>query len=664
MEIKYKKTIWMSVAICAIAIAVLWMNGEPPRQSRTNRETEAQASAPQLPPLSRSVDFSGLVFTEWDYKAAAASVSARSKKPYTIMVYMNGSDLESEEGMATADLAEMIESGMDSSKINLILFTGGTSRWQNDVIPENGCSLWELDQGDLRSLAKLGLLNMGDPGTLAGFINFGVQTFPADKYGLILWDHGGGAIAGYGQDENFDKCNLTLLDMNYAFAQSAAAQNKLEFLGFDSCLMATVEMAVVASEYARYLVASEDLEPSEGWDYQFLKTLSQQPEMDGAAVGKTIVDFFMRYYGQNTDENLTLSVADLSQAGYVMNAMGNLMEQCGETLPAITSFRNLARKRVGTKTFGEGSPRDNQCDMVDIGDMADKLRDLYPQETQTLLEALNQSVVYSRHNSDANLRGLSAYYIYGGKDIGAYTLNTYSSMQMSPSYTRYQRDFYARLQNAGRRSRNRSSSAPSPASDIITPSVATESEIVTVELTAWRPVEGQQGQYRMIGLLDSRYAEGSEQEGMTETDEGKALWPHINGTPVCLYRISGSERRQIYAAPAMLNGRACDIIVLISSRFPTGKVLGARQNDGLVIQKGHDELKKGDQIAFCYRERDFLSNRETGWANGETFTVGGEMTLQWEKTAPDMYTSLLTTDIYDSETFGPLKRAQTQIDLQ
>ena len=34
-------------------------------------------------------------------------------------------------------------------------------------------------------------------------LNYGFDFFPADSYSLILWDHGGGPVLGYGVDENF-----------------------------------------------------------------------------------------------------------------------------------------------------------------------------------------------------------------------------------------------------------------------------------------------------------------------------------------------------------------------------------------------------------------------------------------------------------------------------
>jgi hypothetical protein len=148
-----------------------------------------------IPITAQAEDFNSKSFKPWDVKAASRHVYPQTHKPYTIMLYMNGSDLETESGAATDDLIQILESGLDSRNAHFIVFTGGTKRWQNDVVPANKCVLWEIADGYIYETAGVGKVNMGDPGTLASFISFGLANYPADKYGLIMWDHGGGSIA-------------------------------------------------------------------------------------------------------------------------------------------------------------------------------------------------------------------------------------------------------------------------------------------------------------------------------------------------------------------------------------------------------------------------------------------------------------------------------------
>jgi len=531
----------------------------------------------------------------------AAIPAAPDTKPYTIMIYMNGSDLESDFGLATGDLAEMLDSGIKSQNANIIILTGGTNRWLNDAIPETECIIWHLSDGWINEIKSMSKVNMGSPETLRDFIKFSMAQYPAEKYGLIMWDHGGGSIAGFGHDEKFNDDALTLLDMKQAFEEAGLRKQKLEFLGFDACLMATVEMAILASDYANVLIASEDLEPGEGWDYNFLSVLNDTPQMDGFALGKVIVDTFIDFFGQDSDETLALSVVDLAKVKPVMEAMGNLMEKASAEIQNQTisipsrGFHRLAERRAITKTFGEGSPRDNYADMVDIGDMAVMLQDFLPQEAQAVLQALEHCVVYNRHNSDIDLWGLSTFYIYGGKSQGDYSLKIYAALGMDENYTQYLHEFFQGLQRRG------------------------NSSIAHKELVLLKPVS--KNIYRTVGLL--------------QTDiPNDYLWPKINGHPVVLFPINTTANARIYAIPAQINNRDVNIIVAFSSKHPQGKILGSR-NVERVFQKGHDPILIGDKIAIYYPEWDMSNNSET-WNKGIVFTIKNSPYLAWEQ-APAKY---------------------------
>jgi len=525
------------------------------------------------------------------------SAAPAAVKPYTIMIYMNGSDLESDFGAATTDLVEILESGLDSKNANVIILTGGTKRWQNDVIPETECIIWEVIDGWLSEVTSMGKISMGDPTTLRDFINYGIKCYPAEKYGLILWDHGGGSIAGFGHDEKFADASLTLADMRQAFEEAGLKQNKLEFLGFDACLMATIEMAVIAADYAHVLIASEDLEPGDGWDYVFLSALNHDPYMSGFELGEVIVDTFMDFFGPNSDEILNLSVIDLSKVRPVMEEMGRLtsLASSGIKSPDGPTFHDLAKRRGVTKTFGEGSPRDNYSDMVDIGNMALMMIDLFPQEVMALLRAINNCVVYHRHNSDTEVFGLSTFYIYGGKSEGVESLRAYTNLNMDSDYTAYLHHFFNGLVNN------------------------TDRHIAPMrsELVLWQPIT--QNRYRMAGLLQ------------TDTPDNDLLWPSLNGHPVSMYPIIQTSQARFYAIPAQINGREGDIIITFSRSYPQGHVRGVRYRDGHVIQKGHDPIESGDKIALYALEWDFgKSTAENNWHRSEAFTVTGNLHLTWD----------------------------------
>jgi len=558
--------------------------------------------------------------------------------PYTIMIYMNGSDLESEFGLATGDLVEMLDSGIISKNANVIIFTGGAEVWQNDAIPDNECIIWQLDDGWLNEIKSMGNVNMGNPNTLRDFITFSMKNYPAQKYGLIMWNHGGGSIAGFGHDENFSDGSLTLGDMQKAFEESGLRKQKLEFLGFDACLMASIEMAIIASDYAHVLIASEDLEPGDGWDYNFLSVLNINPNISGLNLGKVIVDTFMDFYGEDSDEILSLSVVDLSKVAPVMDAMGELMTVAlnslnssnslkshinHSTLATVADHRNptftdLAIRRTNTKTFGEGSPRDNYSDMVDIGDMAYQLADLFPREAANVLRALANCVTYNRHNAIVELHGLSTFYIYGGKSQGEPSLRIYSNLNMDQYYTKYLHQFFEHLKESqGRNIR--------------------KTELVLLKKTVTNTTAEKQI-YRMAGLLQT-------------SDAGDYLWPTLEGYHITMFPTTTTANSRLYAIPVKINENDADIVICFTAKQPQGKILGVRHYSGKVIQKGYFPIYQGDEIAIYSLEWNPATRQET-WHLNPSFTVGDTLTLSWEVAPNDYLLGYRYTDICCNVTYS------------
>ena len=102
---------------------------------------------------------------------------------------------------------------------------------------------------------------------------------------------------------------------SWAVYELPAAEPPIDLIGFDCCLMATIDVADVFSGISQYLVASEELEPGCGWDYAvWSKKLFETPNMSGADLGAAIYDSFLAgTSAYNVEEKITLSVTDLSK---------------------------------------------------------------------------------------------------------------------------------------------------------------------------------------------------------------------------------------------------------------------------------------------------------------------------------------------------------------
>ena len=342
----------------------------------------------------------------------------------TVMVYMCGTDLESKSGMATTDLEEMVSATLGSN-INVILETGGASTWQNQIIKSNTNQRFRVKQGGLETLdAKVGKRSMVDPDTLASFIQFSAREYPADRYMLILWDHGGGSLTGYGYDELFPNDSMSLDDINSALKNGGV---KFDIIGFDACLMATLETALVAGQYGDYLIASEAVEPGTGWYYtNWLSALSSDPAMDSLDVGKNIIDDYVKTSGSS---QTTLSMTDLAELSGTVPAAFKAFSSSTSQLIAGDGFNTVATARSGSRDFSTSS-KINQIDLIHFAE------NLATEEAKTLASTLGSAVKYNRNSTNvSHANGLSIYFPYQSLRSVSTAIETYNAIGLDKSYS-------------------------------------------------------------------------------------------------------------------------------------------------------------------------------------------------------------------------------------
>lgn len=555
-------------------------------------------------------------------------------KAYTIMVYLNGSDLESEDGSATDDLQEMLAATFSEEDVNIVIQTGGTRRWHTKEIPARKIARYRITESGLELLEELPLANMGDSDTLTDFINYSMDAFPAERFGLVLWNHGGGAVSGFGVDEQFDDDGMTLQELRIAFDESYLKTYPLEFLGFDACLMANIETANIAKDYANYLVASEELEPGYGWDYEpWISALGLDPTMDGRELGTIIVDSFVSFYMDNDmeDEATTLSVVDLSRVDEVVKALEDLI-----TVSDLSeaTFQSWAKPRSKTKEFGMPSEYGGYTDMVDMVDMAKQFQTSKPVEATALVAAIGEAVVYRESGLYVdNAGGLSLYFPYNETSELTDLLPIYLTCGFSPLYLDYVTRFASLLTGEVFSSLDISEEAPVQEDlefDITIP----KSELPNIDeiyFTAWIQEEGD----FYTQIYQDSYVE-IEEDGriLTEFD---GIITTIDGELACLYEIESGEDYIRYNAPAVLNGTDVNIILLYDSQHPEGIVQGAmpiyEETMGMA-PKNWFPIKPGDEISLVYyteRFYDIDDNAEGSdddyWGKKETISMASPLSI-------------------------------------
>ncbi|MBQ3269588.1 MAG: hypothetical protein IJH09_06670 [Clostridia bacterium] len=381
---------------------------------------------------------------------AAARAEAADLPEWTVMLYMCGSDLESQHGLGTYnlnDIASMWLPGQLTARegdsvvlkdwrpdqVNVVVETGGARAWHGMEPDEDGRTLGvdiatdrlqryvfdvaysEEAYGYVPTMSladERPLASMGVPGTLSDFIRWAAGEYPAKKYALVLWDHGGGSRTGLFVDELFDNDILYLYELGEAMADGGV---RFEMVDIDACLMCSIETASMLAPYANFMVASEEVAAGYGSAFSdWLLEMYRNPGCDGGKLGSDFCDATLRKYaalGNTLEETqMTFSVIELDLIDEVIEAFDQFMEYAGllyEQMP--DRFNALCNTLIYSERYGVGG-----ADMIDMGSFlydaaAISLQD--PDCRNALASALEDAVYYTVRGSGRSAsEGLSFCY--------------------------------------------------------------------------------------------------------------------------------------------------------------------------------------------------------------------------------------------------------------
>ena len=619
------------------------------------------------------------------------AIKGGGKDTVTMMVYMCGTDLESKYGMASSDLSEMAAANYGDN-VNIIVYTGGCKGWKTKGISSNVNQIYQVKSGGLKALVNDdGAKPMTDPDTLSAFIKYCNKNFPADRNELVLWDHGGGSVSGYGYDEkNSSKGSMGLAGINKALKDGGV---KFDFVGFDACLMATAETALMLNEHADYLIASEETEPGIGWYYtNWLNKLGENTSMPTVEIGKNIVDDFVTACGKKCPSSATtLSVIDLAEfSNTVPSKLSGFANSVSSKITA-DDYKSVSTARNNTREFAKSS----KIDQVDLVDLAEKVGTA---EGKALSEALKGAVKYNRTSSNmTNAYGVSIYFPYKRTSYVDTACSTYSAIGMADDYSRCIRQF-AKLETSGQIAAGGSgspldalfggsSSGSAGSSDVIgellgaflgsgrgingldranigfmsEDTISDEDAAEYLSLNyfdannlVWEEEKGRytldlpENQWALVQSIDLNvfYDDGegymnmgldnmySFEDGKLAADTDKT-WVSINGTPVCYYHTDTVENGDDYTisgyVPALLNGDRVDLILKFTDEKPEGEVIGATEayvnGETDTVAKGEIEINDGDTLDFICDFYDYDSKYQDSYMMGKQIKVNGALKI-------------------------------------
>ena len=286
---------------------------------------------------------------------------------WTFMVYMAGDNSLSDAG--DTDLQEMMKVG-SSSDVNIVA--------EFDNAGTQGTKRYLIQKGELDQREDLGETDTGDPKVLNDFISWVAREYPAKRYALILWNHGGGweptemdriarglKVRNYNSREAgflsatqmkkalFRTSVQKILDQNSSYERAICSDDgsghsldtvelgnvlsqtkntlgkPLDILGMDACLMSNLEVAYQAAPYVNHIITSEEEEPGEGWPYDsMLRILVDKPDIEISDFSSQAVKAYIDFYRKNNESGVTQSALDLSKvkdASLTLDVLGKTL---------------------------------------------------------------------------------------------------------------------------------------------------------------------------------------------------------------------------------------------------------------------------------------------------------------------------------------------------
>lgn len=536
------------------------------------------------------------------FSVGALAEAQEEPDEWTVLFYVCGSNLESVYSYATTNLDEiaqvyypnnvypsMLEPEDTSSenyvkeqpgKVNVLIETGGSSKWHAqdlgmDIDPtflqrwsyhpyysKDRKKATRLDEG-FELMESLPLQSMADPQTLADFIRWGVETRPAEKYALVLWDHGDGARTGLFVDELFNKETMNLYELKQAFTDGGAY---FETVIIDACLMANLETAWNIKDNARWLVASEETVPGKGTAIsEWLQQLFCYPECDGEWLGRCVCDTTCIKYTNEVEAQfkdiLTWSVIDLTKVDTLIEITGRLFQELKNALRyypqrAIRYIKCLFE----TTEYGDG-----QQNMRDFGSLLynKDLAEIAKRSTRNAaIQTLSDAVVYCvRGPGRSDARGLTFCY---PANFTNEQLDVYAQNFPMPSYLAYidalsdwtapdwVYDYTERLPEIDDIWHMRIEVKKQLCADGmpgLSLSVEDLSNVDMVCYTLYR-VNEETGETVRLGKTNCTR---DKQKIWRATDP--MHWPSVEGELMCMDLIQVQDDRKLYNVPVMMNSR-------------------------------------------------------------------------------------------------------------
>ena len=570
---------------------------------------------------------------------------------WAIYWYLCGSDLESKHSSASNDIDEMLKVKLPEN-VKVVLETGGATEWHSNRIKSDVLTRFVYDHNGFKKVETKELSNMGAQETLSDFLSYCHEKHPAKNSMVILWNHGGGVLGGVAYDEIHGLDSLSMKELENAFSSSFPYNTEpvFDIIGFDACLMANIDTAKLVSPYASYMIASQELEPGNGWEYSgILSSIVDNPTITPEELGISVCDSFMNGCIKHaTESEATLALIDLSKANLLFEQFTLYGDELfAKSLEEEALFASLGRAAHTAEGYGGNTKELGYTNMVDLGglikyghlDRADIEKKLY--------DALSDCVIYQVKGPYRSYgSGLSCYYPFDNTLSNLYQYKDSTSFEGYGNLYQYQ--LSGKLGNSVLEYLENKNlfftdgdqihiSIEMLGLDDYPVQISKDNKMIlnignkahflkkVDGYLAWLDMDNDQ----MLGIGNELVEDADWEQGVFSYPY-RTEWFYLDGHLLYTFFLEDQQDYNLYTTPIILNGERV-YLRFAEKTGGTVEILGARKELGEngMADKQLIQLQTGDEVSTLFYQTTLLGeNFELGLKEYECFELGAEIEIK------------------------------------
>ncbi len=342
-------------------------------------------------------------------------------KEWTVMVFLNADN--NLERFGISDLKEMETVGSDQN-MNILVQLDRAEGYDTSNGDWTGTKRYYVTKNDEALIGSevvqdMGEVDMGDWREAVDFFEWGSKNYPAERYLFVYWNHGAGwlkegrkeeVVKGISYDDESGNHIDSIGIKKASDAMAYAIGRKVDIVAYDACLMGMVEVGAQMEDAVDVMIASEETEPGDGWEYiGAMNAIKEDPYASNAVISRKLVKAYMASY---EGDSSWWGPTAVTQASSYLSKMPRVQEAVDEFAEAIYKENDfdafdIAMKNTQSYAYSFYKDLVHFAEIVKENSTSNSVK----VRANGVIDAVNACVIESMWQADkvANSNGLAIY---------------------------------------------------------------------------------------------------------------------------------------------------------------------------------------------------------------------------------------------------------------